>query len=121
MTDITGTYNGSAITPPVLPPGTCCELPSNDNLVYIPPPFLDNAGIGFSTASLPEVNLTFTTFGLGSYVAFNGPDDLEGSIGGTFTLTPIPEPSTWAMMAIGFGLLGGAGYWRRRSARLTPA
>jgi hypothetical protein len=27
----------------------------------------------------------------------------------------VPEPSTWAMMALGFGLLGGAGYWRRRS------
>jgi hypothetical protein len=26
----------------------------------------------------------------------------------------IPEPSTWAMMLAGFGLLGGAGYWTRR-------
>jgi hypothetical protein len=26
----------------------------------------------------------------------------------------IPEPSTWAMMLVGFGLLGGAGYWTRR-------
>ena len=28
--------------------------------------------------------------------------------------TTIPEPPTWALMALGFGLLGGAGYWTRR-------
>ena len=28
----------------------------------------------------------------------------------------VPEPSTWAMMALGFGLLGYAGYRRRRTA-----
>jgi hypothetical protein len=26
----------------------------------------------------------------------------------------IPEPSTWALMLLGLGLLGGAGYWTRR-------
>jgi hypothetical protein len=29
-------------------------------------------------------------------------------------ISTIPEPSTWAMMLVGFGLLGGAGYWTRR-------
>jgi hypothetical protein len=31
----------------------------------------------------------------------------------------VPEPSTWALMALGFGLLGGAGYWRRRSVAVA--
>jgi hypothetical protein len=31
----------------------------------------------------------------------------------------VPEPSTWALMALGFGLLGGAGYWRRRSVGIA--
>jgi hypothetical protein len=43
---------------------------------------------------------------------------------GTFTLTynytpavaSVPEPSTWAMMALGFGLLGLLGYRKTRSA-----
>jgi LPXTG-motif cell wall-anchored protein len=36
------------------------------------------------------------------------------------SLTAIPEPSTRAMMLLGFGLLGGAGYWtRRRSVAVT--
>jgi hypothetical protein len=26
----------------------------------------------------------------------------------------VPEPSTWALMLVSFGLLGGAGYWTRR-------
>ena len=30
------------------------------------------------------------------------------------TAVATPEPSTWAMMTLGFGLLGGAGYWTRR-------
>jgi hypothetical protein len=31
----------------------------------------------------------------------------------------IPEPSTWAIMALGFGLLGGASYWRRWSVAIA--
>ena len=32
------------------------------------------------------------------------------------SLTAVPEPSTWAMMVVGFGLLGYAGFRRRRTA-----
>ena len=28
--------------------------------------------------------------------------------------SPVPEPSTWAMMALGFAGLGFAGYWTSR-------
>jgi hypothetical protein len=37
---------------------------------------------------------------------------------GTVTST-ITEPSTWAMMLLGFGLLGGVGYRRRRSVAIA--
>ena len=39
---------------------------------------------------------------------------------GTLSVTPIPEPSTWAMLALGFAALGFVGR-RRRTARLAPA
>jgi hypothetical protein len=40
----------------------------------------------------------------------------------SFTLViGAPEPSTWAMMALGFGLLGGAGYYWSRRVVSIPA
>lgn len=46
---------------------------------------------------------------------------------GTYSLTisqvapPVPEPVTWATMTIGFGLVGGAVRYRRRSVRASFA
>jgi hypothetical protein len=60
-------------------------------------------------------NATFTILGVtpGTYVWTWG----SGAHADSFTLQiGIPEPSTWAMMALGFGLLGWVGYWRRRVA-----
>jgi hypothetical protein len=33
--------------------------------------------------------------------------------------SPVPEPSTWAMMLLGFAGLGFAGYRRARAGRAT--
>jgi hypothetical protein len=41
-----------------------------------------------------------------------------GSAGGTYSLGPIPEPATWAMMLVGVAAVGGA---MRRRARLATA
>jgi hypothetical protein len=38
----------------------------------------------------------------------------------TFTITPVPEPATWAMMVVGFGL-GGAAIRRSRDRRTMRA
>jgi hypothetical protein len=45
------------------------------------------------------------------------------SIGGieSFTLTAVPEPSTWAMMLLGFAGLGLASYRGKRTARAVVA
>ena len=68
----------------------------------------------------------------GGFVGWEGlnPDGLSettfdahsGVIGGTLAIIaigtpPVPEPSTWAMMLIGFGGLGFASYWARKSAK----
>ena len=43
--------------------------------------------------------------------------DNTGAIFETSSPSPIPEPSTWAMMLLGFAGLGFAGYRKARSAR----
>ncbi|RYF20060.1 MAG: PEP-CTERM sorting domain-containing protein [Oxalobacteraceae bacterium] len=37
------------------------------------------------------------------------------------TAAVVPEPATWAMMLVGFGMLGGALRYRRRSSTITYA
>ena len=49
-------------------------------------------------------------------------DEHSGTFGGTLAviqigLPPVPEPSTWAMMLVGFGGLGFAAYRAKRSAK----
>jgi hypothetical protein len=50
----------------------------------------------------------------------------DGEITMALTVSPVgvstvPEPSTWAMMLLGFGLLGGASYWTRRRSVAVAA
>ena len=40
---------------------------------------------------------------------------LTGTIAGPVAVAAVPEASTWAMMALGFGLLGFLGYRKTRS------
>jgi len=50
------------------------------------------------------------------------PTGMTGEVGGdTSTLVSTPEPSTWAMMIIGFIGLGYAGFRKAKSARAIAA
>ncbi len=44
----------------------------------------------------------------------------QNTFSGTLNLPAVPEPATWAMMILGFGLTGAA-VRRRRTAGLSPA
>ncbi len=46
------------------------------------------------------------------------------SYAGTLVVTPVaavPEPATWAMMLVGFGMVAGAARYRRRSSNVSFA
>lgn len=67
-------------------------------------------------AGLASTTLSFTQTGV------------NGATSGSFTLASppaaipaVPEPAIWGMMIVGFGLIGGAMRYRRRSASVTFA
>ncbi len=109
ITGITGTFNGSQITG--LAPGTF----GANNFFYLTGPFfVDGSGLGFRTASGVSGNL-FVTNDTSYRVNTMGAGLLTGLV--TARVTPVvaaavPEPTTWAMMLLGFGAIGFA--MRRR-------
>jgi hypothetical protein len=68
-----------------------------------------------------EATVSPDALGAGAYFAelsgVSGGSPIHIAIDGTITAVSTPEPSTWAMMALGFGLLGLVGF--RRRARLA--
>jgi hypothetical protein len=89
----------------------------SDNLVY--PAGLtktSTGGFAFVTDSGVDVDI-FSFFAQGSVPSGNAYGE-ETSIGfgvGTLTMTPVPEPSTWAMMTLGFAGLGLLAYRRAKA------
>jgi hypothetical protein len=112
---ITGTVNGSDIT------GTSTFRGADNELFTNGFAFVSTVGISFETAAGQSVNI-FSFFGQGTPPTGNAYGEFAspGGFGvGTFTLTAVPEASTWAMMVIGFAGLGVAGY--RASHRRVAA
>ena len=104
---ITGVINGSEITGPNTFEGA-------DNMLFTNGfAFVSTAGISFETAAGQLFNI-FSFDGQtapptgNAYGEFASPGGFAGV--GTFTLTGVPEASTWALMLIGFAGLGTAGY-----------
>lgn len=48
-------------------------------------------------------------------------NDASFSVIGTAAVAAIPEPTTWAMMLVGFGMIGATARYRRRSTKTTYA
>ena len=118
--------NGGSLIPNPAAPGDTAS-PSgffiyNNTLLANQNPLLNFSGLLFSVGG-QEVNIYYDA-GLGSYTLY-GQNGLSAS--GAFALTQVPdapavpEPATWAMMLMGFGMIGFAARNRRTKVRVTYA
>ena len=110
---ITGVIDGSEIT------GTSAFRGADNEVFTNGFAFVSTVGISFETAAGQGVNI-FSFFGQGN--AYGEFTANPGAFGvGTFTLTAVPEASTWALMLIGFAGLGMAGYRASQKRAATLA
>jgi hypothetical protein len=117
ITGITGTRNGSAITG-LVPAGTDFGGVAIDNYLYASTPFLTDAGFGFTVAGTTNLyNPYYFSGAYQEYVRTAAGADFQNTSGVTFTLTQVgaavPEPATWGMMILGFGMIGAASRSRK--------
>jgi hypothetical protein len=108
ITGITGQVNGSAILAPTAPIG---------NYFTTGGEFLDGSGVRFFTQSGMDVRFFFQDTAdryrvnvFGSAGVFSGFVEASSSP----QVTAVPEPSTWAMMILGFAGVGYIAYRRSR-------
>jgi PEP-CTERM motif len=86
----------------------------------LPPPSITPGGLVSGASDVGQTGGGLTSVNTGSVLALL----TSGNIGGagltlTLTLTAVPEPSTWAMMLVGFVGLGFAGYGASRRAAVV--
>ena len=93
-----------------------------DNLYSPTGMAFDYSGLLFTTADNPGGYWNLWASSPGTYSLYESADGsypIEES--GTLSIAAAPEPSTWAMLALGFVALTFVGRRRQRSARLAPA
>jgi hypothetical protein len=110
-----GLFAYIGITPLLLEPGTTYLIGASvpdENFTSI---FIPSTGNSFAPGVMFIEGLYSGNEGLvlPSFVNEEG----TASFGPNFLFTPVPEPSTWAMMALGFAALGLTGY---RTSRKRP-
>jgi len=113
--DLSGTYSITLNTssPAIDFTSAILQLVSDGSTVATLLPGFDNGKTEFWQVSN-------VLLGDGQYrLIVNGDNSGAGSLAGSITINPVPEPATWAMMLLGFGAVGFA--MRRRRMQLLPA
>ena len=131
ITDNDDTPNTYSITGATTSP----DFGSADNLLYFPAGPNSNQGFNNTSSYLDTGGITVSTTGgvifnlydyQNAYGLANSTDDPSGGLGAppvnepitTFNVSAVPEPSTWAMMILGFF---GVGFMAYRRKRTVPA
>jgi hypothetical protein len=133
ITSITGTVtqNGTsfAITGLLPPPNDPGGYFAFDNVIFAnagnAPYSLDSGGLGFNAAGVfnfysppggAEPITTFNVWGNGGASGTLGTtasNNVNTSFNGTYSISAVPEPATWAMMLLGFAGVGFMAYRRK--------
>ena len=82
---------------------------------YTLSPFPDNTSLKLANTFLSTGTYTFSFTGNNTNPP-TGDVNAAGALTGNVTITPLPEPATWAMMLLGFGAIGLSVRSRRKSA-----
>jgi hypothetical protein len=83
-------------------------------------------GLGFTTTNGDQAFAQYAQFVASAgetikSVSFSNSPARDAFEVANFTVTAVPEPATWAMMLIGFGMVAGASRYRRRSTATVYA
>lgn len=100
--------------------GAVFQLPSRPNEVATPPlntTFVNDATYSFAFATLAS---TLDFFPDGGGVTLDGGFRPQITVSAS-VVDAVPEPTTWAMLLIGFGMIGASSRYRRRSTRSSFA
>lgn len=117
ITGISGTINGTAIS-------GLFDTGSPYYYFTTGPTFLDGSGVRFNAGSATNIaffhqdgvaNDRYRVNGNGTISAFGPATSSPASVGA------VPEPTTWVMMLVGFGIVSGAARYRRRSSKVSFA
>jgi PEP-CTERM motif len=107
----TGTITNSTVAAPVT------AISDYGNYFTTGPAFLDGSGVKFSTADRTAYDFFFQDFGGPYRLNFTGPNGGDTVFPLTVTssvVAAVPEPSTWAMMILGFMGVGFMAYRRKQ-------
>jgi hypothetical protein len=119
ITNVTGSETYQGVTDAITGVGAVGSYANNDNLLFVPgaPGFLTFGGITFTTAT-DAFNIGFANPIYGIIQQSTDPGGTFGPPPGValtnFSVSAVPEPSTWAMMLLGFLGLGFAFRQSRR-------
>jgi len=96
-----------------------------DNALFGAVPYVDGNGLELVGSTSGRLINIFNSINTGGYSPGNYPGqdviwyDGGQTVGGTFNITSVPEPATWAMFVLGAGLLGAV-LRRRGRAAVAP-
>ncbi len=99
--------------------GAGVSLRMQDQSIWVPLGYVSGTDLGISTATYTNTDLATLGLNPGTYIYTFG----QGATADTFTVEiaaagAVPEPSTWAMMLVGFGAIGASIRRRRRGTAI---